>query len=81
MQFGSAGIVRVTAGHDAVSAGTAAAGGKIGVGKPDRSLCQKVNVGSGNKWVAITPEVIPTDIIGDKYDKIWLVLTRQTGLK
>ena len=54
---------------NASSAGTATAGGQIGVGKADPIRRQTIDIRRTNALISVTPEIIPANVISnEKYE-------------
>ena len=69
MEFGSPRIVRIPSGNDTAPAGTAAAGGQIGIIKQDALICEPVNIGCSYPGIPITSKIINWNIVGEyKYE-------------
>lgn len=72
MQLRCTSIMRIAPGDNAAPGGTAATGGQVCVIKTHTILRQKIDIGSLNQRMAVTPKIILRNIIGDKEDNIWL---------
>ena len=60
----------ITAGHDTIPAGTAAAGSEVSVGETDGLSRQPVDVWRMNVGVAVASKVIPAYVIGYENNKV-----------
>ena len=63
-------VVWIAPGDDARPAGTAGARGQVGIGEAHTLGRQAIDMRSVNIWVAVTSEVIPTDVVPDDQHKV-----------
>ena len=73
MQFGSPGIVGITACNDTASGRAATAGGQVGVVEAHAFLGQGVDVGRLDDGMSVASEGVLGDVVGDEEDDVRFV--------
>ena len=72
MQLRCTGVVGIPPRNNTTPGGTAAAGGQVCVIKTHAILRKKIDIGSLDDRMTVTPKIILRNIIGDKEDNVWL---------
>src|ERR1041385_7773556 len=74
VQFGSACVMRIPSGDDTASAWTTGTRCNEYIRKPDSLFRHPIEIGCADNAVAITSDVIPTNVVGDNKNNVRVLL-------